>query len=160
MPRAIAFVGWSGAGKTTLLEKLLPRLRTDARRVGYLKTDAHGFEMDRPGKDTARLFDAGAQRIMIVSSGEIAIRYRPTARPPLEELIAHAYPDCDLVLVEGAKHSTLPMIEVRHGEPAVAGTPPHLLAVVGAERDDRALPFFSRDDIESIARFVEDWLLT
>ena len=67
--RRVAFIGWSGSGKTTLLEKLLPRMAQGGRTVGYMKTDAHGFTMDRPGKDTARLFDAGANLVPAFTFG-------------------------------------------------------------------------------------------
>ncbi len=158
--KVICFVGWSGSGKTTLVEKLVPRLARGGRRVGYLKTDAHGFQMDREGKDTARLFDAGAPVVGIIGPDELAVRRRSTLDYGLETLLADSFGDCDLVLVEGGKHGTLPMIEVVHGErPAVPGTPPHLLALVNAGDDPRDLPRFDRDDVEGIAAFVEATVL-
>lgn len=58
--------GFSGSGKTTLLEKLIahfsPRLS-----LGVLKHDAHGFELDREGKDTWRFARAGAREVAIGS---------------------------------------------------------------------------------------------
>ena len=154
--KAIAFVGWSGSGKTTLLERLLPRLAQGGRRVGYLKTDAHGFSMDRPGKDTARLFDAGAPVIAILGPTEAAIRFRPSDDYRLEELLESAFGDCDLVLVEGGKHSALPKIELVQDRPAATVG---VLALVGAARDRRDLPRFDRDDVEGVAGFVEAWLV-
>jgi molybdopterin-guanine dinucleotide biosynthesis protein MobB len=152
--KAIAFVGWSGSGKTTLLERLVPRLAQGGRRVGYLKTDAHGFTMDRPGKDTARLFDAGAPVVAILGPGEAAIRFRPADDYRLEDLLESSFGDCDLVLLEGGKHSALPKIELLHGKPAATEG---VLALVGSTRDGRDLPRFDRDDVEGIARFVEAW---
>jgi len=157
--KVLCFVGWSGSGKTTLVERLLPRLAQGGRRVGYLKTDAHGFTMDKQGKDTARLFDAGAPIVSIIGPDEVAIRMRHPERFALQDLLDLVYTECDLVLVEGAKRSELPMIEVVHGEPAVPGTPPHLLALVNAGEDARDLPRFDRDDIEGLARFVEEQVL-
>jgi molybdopterin-guanine dinucleotide biosynthesis protein B len=108
--KAIAFVGWSGSGKTTLIEKLVPLFQRDGRRVGYLKTDAHGFTMDVQGKDTARMFDAGAPVVAILGPDEAAIRFRPLDGYKLQELLDAAYSTCDLVLVEGGKNSPLPKI--------------------------------------------------
>ena len=159
--KAIAFVGWSGSGKTTLIEKLLPRFAEGGRSVGYLKTDAHGFTMDVPGKDTARLFDAGAPVVAILGPDEAAIRFRPSAEVSLEEILDRAFGECDLVLVEGGKRSALPKIEMVQGDrPAVPGTPPHLLALIGDQPDDRDLPRFLRDDVDGIARFVLKWFVT
>ena len=51
-PALISVVGFSGAGKTTLLEKLIHELASRGYRVGTIKHDVHGFEMDKPGKDS------------------------------------------------------------------------------------------------------------
>ena len=56
----LAVCGFSGAGKTTLLESAIPRLIERGLTVAVVKHDAHGFEVDRPGKDSDRLFRAGA----------------------------------------------------------------------------------------------------
>ena len=56
----ISFIGRSGVGKTTYLEKLITELKSRNYRVGVIKHDIHGFEMDRPGKDTWRHAQAGA----------------------------------------------------------------------------------------------------
>lgn len=48
----ISVVGKSDAGKTTLLIKLLPELKRRGYRVATIKHDTHGFDIDRPGKDT------------------------------------------------------------------------------------------------------------
>ncbi|MHC4955286.1 MAG: molybdopterin-guanine dinucleotide biosynthesis protein B [Planctomycetota bacterium] len=159
--RVVCFVGWSGSGKTTLVERLLPRLAHGGRKVAYLKTDAHGFTMDKKGKDTARLYDTGADRVAIIGPDELAIRVRRPAELGLQEVLDFAFDGCDLVLIEGGKNCTLPMIEMVHGDrPAVPGTPPHLLALVGEETDGRDLPFFDRDDVDAIAAFVEERILT
>ena len=55
MPPIVSVVGRSDSGKTTFLEKLIPRLKARGLRLAVVKHDRHGFEMDRPGKDTWRL---------------------------------------------------------------------------------------------------------
>jgi molybdopterin-guanine dinucleotide biosynthesis protein B len=154
--KALAFVGWSGSGKTTLIERLIPRLQRDGRRVGYLKTDAHGFTMDVPGKDTARMFDAGAPVIAILGPDEAAIRFRPLDGYKLQELLDAAYSTCDLVLVEGAKNSPLPKLELLQEKPAARD---NVLALIGDSADERDLPRFDRDDVDGIADFVEKWFV-
>jgi len=64
-PVAVGFVGHSGSGKTTVLERLLPVLRERGLKVGYLKNTHKGFQMDRAGKDTDRLFESGADRVAL-----------------------------------------------------------------------------------------------
>ncbi len=60
----LAVCGWSGSGKTTLLESLIPLLRERGLQVAVVKNDAHGVEVDRPGKDSDRLFRAGASVVL------------------------------------------------------------------------------------------------
>ena len=103
--------------------------------------------------------DAGAPIVSIIGPDEVAIRMRHPERFALQELLDLVYTECDLVLVEGAKRSDYPMIEVVRGDPAVPGTPSHLLALVNAADDPRDLPRFDRDDIEGIAQFVEQQFL-
>ena len=52
--------GHSGSGKSTLIEALLPRLLARRLVVAVAKLNAHGIDVDRPGKDSDRFFRAGA----------------------------------------------------------------------------------------------------
>lgn len=124
----VAVVGWSGSGKTTLMEKLLGELTRRGYRVGTLKHDAHGFEMDRPGKDTWRHRQAGAAAVAINAPGGFALV--AAAETPLERAVAlldAAAGPLDLVLIEGYKAAPYPKISVyraaRGGEPCCAGDP-------------------------------------
>ena len=56
----LAVCGFSGSGKTTLLEAVIPNLVKRGLAIAVVKHDAHGFEVDKPGKDSDRLFRAGA----------------------------------------------------------------------------------------------------
>ncbi len=51
-PPVVSVVRYSGSGKTTLLEKLISEFKHRGYAVGTIKHDVHGFEMDRPGKDS------------------------------------------------------------------------------------------------------------
>ena len=50
----IGFSAYSGTGKTTVIEKLIRLLTERGVRVGVIKHDRHGFDIDRPGKDSYR----------------------------------------------------------------------------------------------------------
>ena len=69
----VSFVAPSGTGKTTYLEKLLPALAARGLRVLVIKHDVHGFEVDRPGKDTWRLRRAGAHGVLIANREQMAL---------------------------------------------------------------------------------------
>ena len=63
MPPVVGFVGASGSGKTTLITAVLPPLRARGLRVAVLKHAHCGFDMDRPGKDSFRVREAGAAEV-------------------------------------------------------------------------------------------------
>ena len=107
----ITFVGKSGTGKTTFLEKLIPELKRRGLRLAVLKHDAHHFEMDRPGKDTYRFTQAGADVVTISNAEKFAMIESPRQELSLEEIISRL-PQVDLVLTEGYKRSRFPKIEI------------------------------------------------
>ena len=48
MPPILSIVSKKNSGKTTLIEKLIPELTGRGYRVGTIKHDVHGFDID-PG---------------------------------------------------------------------------------------------------------------
>lgn len=159
--KAVCFVGWSGSGKTTLVERLVPELRARGHAVGYLKSHGRAFQMDREGKDTDRIYRAGAERVVIASPTEAALRWRISGERDARELVQSCFQGCDIVLLEGFKSSDLPKIEVVGSEPvhAEAIGAERVIALVSNREDARDLPRFERDDIAGLARFVEEALL-
>jgi molybdopterin-guanine dinucleotide biosynthesis protein MobB len=98
----LGFCGYSGSGKTTLLEKLTAILTDDGLSVGYFKHDAHKFVMDKKGKDSDRLFNAGVQALAITSPEQSAARFKS---PDLDGDSERLFAECDIVLVEGYKNA-------------------------------------------------------
>jgi molybdopterin-guanine dinucleotide biosynthesis protein B len=112
-PTVVAVVGASGAGKTSLLEALLPALRARGLAVGAVKHASHGFEADRPGKDSQRLYAAGADAVALVSAQQVASFVRPApGGPRLRDALAALPPGLDLVLVEGFSWEPIPRIVI------------------------------------------------
>jgi molybdopterin-guanine dinucleotide biosynthesis protein MobB len=105
----LAVCGFSGSGKTTLLEAVIPVLRERGLSVAVVKHDAHGVELDRPGKDSDRLFRAGAD-VVLRGPNESAARRHPEFAPELEAVLEQLCADHDLVLVEGHKSTPLDKI--------------------------------------------------
>lgn len=153
----LSIVGFSGSGKTTLMERLIRELTGRGLRIGSIKHDAHGFEMDHPGKDSWRHKQAGAAVSMIASPHQIGMVRDVDRDHPLEELVA-MLPDVDLTIAEGFKRGTHPKIEIHrpaaNPEPACKGDP-HLLAVVSDTALEWGLPRFGLDEIGALADFVE-----
>jgi molybdopterin-guanine dinucleotide biosynthesis protein B len=110
-PAVVAVVGASGTGKTSLLERLLPGLRARGLAVGAVKHASHGFEADRPGKDSQRLYEAGADAVALASAEQVATFARPEpGGPHLHLVLAALPPGLDLVLVEGFSWEPIPRV--------------------------------------------------
>ncbi|MDY0041247.1 MAG: molybdopterin-guanine dinucleotide biosynthesis protein B [Desulforhabdus sp.] len=155
----ICIVGASDSGKTTLLEKLIPIVRDRGYRVGTIKHDAHGFEMDREGKDTWRHRRAGAQTIAISSPAQVACIRVTTAELPLDELAARYFWQEDIILTEGYKRSHYPKIEVFRSavEPQPICRPEdNLIAVITDDAIDLDVPSFRFDEVSGLADFIEE----
>ena len=162
MVPVISIVGKSDSGKTTLLEKLIPILKRRGYKVGTVKHDVHGFEMDREGKDTYKHFHSGADAVLISSPKKLAIIQRVEQEVSLDTLVERFYGDMDIVLTEGFKRLDKPKIEVYrsqlHDQPLC--TPEdNRVAIASDTQVEVGCPCFHIDDAEAIADFIEERFL-
>lgn len=160
--KAIGFIGYSNTGKTTLIERLIPLLKARGLAVSAIKHAHHGFDMDRPGKDSYRYREAGAGQVLIATQQRWALLTETPARPAtLEELLAQLDP-CDLVIVEGFKsEGQIPRIEVRrttNTEPPIFPNDPNVIAVAADHAIDTRLPLLDLNDPAKIADFIVEHL--
>lgn len=161
--RVLGIVGWSGSGKTTLLTAILPLLRTRGLSVSTVKHTHHGFDMDRPGKDTYRHREAGAQEVLVSSGTRWALLHEVEGpEPRLPELLARMQP-VDLVLVEGFKTHPFAKLEVYRpalGKPPIWHQEPDIVAVAAdaplASCDRTLLPL---NDPAAVAEWVVHFLV-
>jgi molybdopterin-guanine dinucleotide biosynthesis adapter protein len=158
LPPMVCIVGYSGTGKTTFIEKLIPRFTARGFRVGCLKHDLHGFEMDKPGKDTWRHKRAGATTTLISSPRQIGMVMDVDHDVAPQEL-RKFFDTVDIILAEGYKHAKAPKLEVFrkqiYDEPVCKGDD-QLLALISQSPIDLGVPRFSPDDGEGVARFLID----
>ncbi|MDK2817752.1 MAG: molybdopterin-guanine dinucleotide biosynthesis adapter protein [Moorella sp. (in: firmicutes)] len=156
----ISVVGKSDVGKTTLLTKLLPELKRRGYRVATIKHDTHGFDIDRPGKDTWRHAEAGADVVVISSPSKMALIEKVDAELPLDA-IAERIQNVDLIITEGYKRGDKPKIEVHRA--AVSGEllcePQELLAVATDEPLAIDVPCYGLDDAAGLVDLIEERIL-
>ena len=108
----VSFSAKSGTGKTTYLEKLVACLKEKGLRIALIKHDAHGFELDQPGKDSYRLRKAGVDTMILCGPDQTARLENHTAgEPSLHQLIS-SVKDADLILIEGYKFGSQPKIQL------------------------------------------------
>ena len=116
MAAIVSFVGKSGTGKTTLIEAAIKELKTRGFRVAVIKHAHHGFEMDKPGKDTWRFPHAGSDMVLVSSPGKVAIIEQVADELSYEEAISRIYGNVDIILVEGFKRSSKVKVDVTGNE--------------------------------------------
>jgi len=99
----IAVFGKKKRGKTKTIEMLIHELRSMNVRVGVAKHVHHAdFTIDKPGKDSWRYAEAGAERIVVVSPSEIAEIEKTTRSHDPEDLIKRfSNSSIEIVLMEG-----------------------------------------------------------
>jgi molybdopterin-guanine dinucleotide biosynthesis protein B len=164
-PPVVSIVSKKNSGKTTLLEKLIPELSTRGYRVGIVKHDTHGFDIDHKGKDTWRHKQAGARTVVISCPFKISLIKDVDEEVSLDDIVAAYYDDIDIVLTEGYKRAGKPQIEVfrstAHQLPLhTKGKPNTLIAVMSDIPIDLGVPNFNINDIKTLADFIVQYYLT
>lgn len=158
--KVFGIAGYSGSGKTTLLEKLIPRFTARGLKVSVIKHAHHGFDIDRPGKDSYRHRAAGASEVLLSCNDRWALmsERQGAAEVTLDELLAHLSP-CDLVLIEGFKQEPVPKLEVHrpaNGKPPLFAERDDIVAVASDEAIAATVPVLPLNDIAAVADFIVD----
>ena len=156
--KVLGVIGWSGSGKTALLVALIPLLRGRGISVSTIKHTHHGFDMDRPGKDSYRHREAGAHEVLIASTHRWVLLHEVEgAEPPLPALLQKLEP-VDLVLVEGFKSHPFPKLEVYRqalGKPPIWPDSPDVVAVASdTEPDTGGRTLLALNDPAAVAAWV------
>ncbi len=157
----IGLAGWSGSGKTTLAEQLISGLTARGLEVATIKHAHHGFDADKPGKDSYRHRAAGARQVVVSSLARSVLftENRDRGERRLEELLDALSP-ADIVIVEGFKREPIPKIEIFRlatGKPPLFTEDPQSIAV--ATDDASALPttpphLLDLNDVDAIITFI------
>jgi molybdopterin-guanine dinucleotide biosynthesis protein MobB len=128
----LGLCGRSGAGKTTLIEALLPLLQGLGLHVVVVKDGAHRVQVDLPGKDSDRFFQAGADVALFGEQHFIRKRQASELTAFLSTLCA----SYDLVLVEGHASTPVPKIWLsgRDQDPLPEGVQGPILGVLNRQQ--------------------------
>jgi len=155
-PPIISIVGYSGAGKTTLMEKLIGELTRRGYRVGSIKHDVHGFEMDKPGKDSWRHKQAGACTTLISSPYQIGMVMDVDHDHSPDEL-RKFFNNVNVILTEGYKKQNRPKVEIFrakiHDEP-LCRSDDNIVAVMSDIPVELKVRRFALDDVVGLADFL------
>ncbi|MFA6808993.1 MAG: molybdopterin-guanine dinucleotide biosynthesis protein B [Eubacteriales bacterium] len=146
----------SGTGKTTFLEKLIKEIAGRGYRVGVIKGDSHGFEMDVPGKDTWKFAQAGATATAIIGLDKYALIQSTDFKRELDHVV-DIIENVDIILVEGFKESNKPKIEVVRREKGtnIISSMKELEAVItDVDELKVSVPKFGFEDVGGIADLI------
>jgi molybdopterin-guanine dinucleotide biosynthesis protein B len=156
--RVISFVAASSnSGKTTLIEKVVRILKGRGLRVAVIKHASAGFELDKPGKDSWRFQEAGADTVILSGPGRVAIMRKIEQEPTPDELVTLAG-DAEIVIIEGFKENVKNRIEVFRqgisGEYPLSMNDQSYLALASDKRFDVSIPCFDLNDAEGVADLI------
>lgn len=151
----ISLVGKSNCGKTTYLEKLISEMKRRGFKVATIKHDVHGFDIDKPGKDTWRHAQAGADIVCISSPQKMAMIKKVEQELLLDEVIDYI-DGVDIIFTEGYKRESKRKIEVFRKEASVSPlcSKEELLAMASDVKVYDDVPHFSLEDASDMADFL------
>lgn len=156
-PCVVAVSGIKNSGKTRLITLLVPELSARGLRVAVIKHDGHRFEADRPGTDSHAYLAAGAVGTAVFDSEKFQLIRRAQVD---ENALLAQFPDVDLVLLEGFKHSSWPKLELlRAGvsEGSVCHPSTRLAYVTNETPPEPGFPVFSPEKPASVAAYLADF---
>lgn len=150
----------SNVGKTMVLCGIIRELKERGYRVATIKHDVHGFDIDKPGKDTWRHAQAGADIVAISSSNRMAIIEKVDSEYALDEMISKIK-NVDIIITEGYKSGNKPKLEVfRHGfSQGIHAPQEDLFGIITDKALDLAVPQFNFTQISAVVDLIEDRFL-
>jgi molybdopterin-guanine dinucleotide biosynthesis protein B len=153
----ISIVGRSNCGKTTYLEKLIAEMKRRGYKVATIKHDVHGFDIDKPGKDTWRHAQAGADVVCISSPWKMAMIKKVEQELLLDE-VAGLIDGVDIIFTEGYKRESKRKIEIFRQEACDAPLclKEELLAVASDMVIYEGVPHFDLEDPAPMADFLAE----
>jgi molybdopterin-guanine dinucleotide biosynthesis protein MobB len=154
----ISFTAKSGTGKTTYLEKLIPLLKKEHLRLAVIKHDAHGFEIDKPGKDSYRLTHAGADHMILTNENQTAAIIAHHGQHPDLDTILSRIEHVDFIITEGYKLCDQPKIHLlRKGyNETPVGNQENVIAYVTDFSFEADVPVFDLNRPEDLVPFLKE----
>ena len=156
-------VGASGSGKTTVIEEIVKILVSRELSVGYIKHGPPNFSMDVEGKDSHRLYKAGAKAVAIENGNRVGLNLCQWSNSGPIAIANELFPqDLDLIIIEGHKNTPYEKVEVfrqAHSKSPCCQPEGGVIAYITDDGsclspDIKHLPI---DDFEAVADFVHEW---
>lgn len=157
----LGFAAFSGTGKTTLLCQLIPILNERGLRLAVVKHSHHDIEMDKPGKDSYQLRQAGASQLVLAGKKRsicFVEQQQVSDRSLSKQLNLLDSSSLDLVLVEGYRDEAFPKIELHRqqlGKPLLYPNDENIIALVSDIKLEKvSLTQFQFHQLDELATFI------
>lgn len=155
----IGVTGKSGAGKTEFLTIIIKELKSRGHKVAAVKHTMHQVDIDREGKDSYRMFQAGSEAVGLASLSQLAVYMETDEQWDPRDIAVKFFPRVDIVLVEGFKDAPLPRIGIaRQGVTEQMPDRKGLIGLVTDMETDMDVPRFGFDDVSGIADLLEKYI--
>lgn len=157
----LAISGYSGTGKTTLLKKIIPLLLQKNIRPGLIKHTHHNIDIDKPGKDSYELRQAGSVQTMIACDNRWALM----TESPYSDFtyLANQFdPEkVDIILMEGFKQESINKIVVYRraiAKPLKPLLDKYVIALASDHPEPVDIKLLDINDTNTIVDFIITWL--
>ena len=152
----VSVVGYSNSGKTTLLVKIIKELKSRGVKVATIKHHHKDVDIDKPGKDTWRHTQAGADTVVLASPAKVAIIENTPREMSLDE-ITEKISGVDIIITEGFKQEKKPKIEVyRSSVHEHLITPVEELLAVASDVEFAGIPCFDINEPGALVELLMD----
>ena len=100
----ISIVGAHNSGKTTFISAVINILSSKGYKIGAIKHDPKGkAQHDTPGKDSYKMFEAGAKQVILASPNRITSFVRDSDYTVDDLINIYMLQNLDLIIIEGFK---------------------------------------------------------
>lgn len=156
MPQIVTFIGWHNSGKTTLAIQVVKHLKDDGYRVAVIKSSKEtGLAFDKPGTDTDKHRQAGADSILFVAPDQMVLMTRNN-NLSLTTLAHRYFPEVDIVIGEGFKKAVnVAKIEVIRNAGELLRSQVTGVIAVATDQNIAGDYIFRLDESRAIASFIE-----
>lgn len=151
----------SGVGKTTVLCEIIGELKQRGYKVATIKHHHRGdFEIDKPGKDTWKHAQAGADVVVISSEVKIAKIEKLEEECSLDDIVKDIK-NVDIIITEGYKGENKPKLEVIRKEISekLYSKDEELFCIVTDFSLENKVPQFDFGEIKEIVDLIEEKFL-
>ncbi|MBU4261877.1 MAG: molybdopterin-guanine dinucleotide biosynthesis protein B [Proteobacteria bacterium] len=156
MPQIVTFIGWHNSGKTTLATHVVKHLKESGYRVAVIKSSKEtGLTFDKPGTDTDKHRQAGADSILFVAPDQMVLMTRNN-HLSLTALALRYFPDVDIVIGEGFKTAdNVAKIEVIRDAGELLRNKVTGVIAVATDQNIAGDYIFQLNESRAIASFIE-----